>query len=554
MLRGTLGTRRELSIFLLFWIVAVPMRFLFLEAKSIHTDEMDILLSASGSLKDLLTWCAEGNWPPLFHLLVKWSLTFKQSDAALRFPAAMAAVLALPATYFALGRLFKAPVPLLVCILLIWSPYQLHYDRTAKMYPLLILLSMLSLLLLHDAIHKGKGWRWFLFSVAQAGSLYASYFALPLFAGLGLYGFLSLAGKEDEERPVSWRPRTLFSQSVNALKRLWKGPRGFRERQLILLSFSFVLVLLFYMPWLQVAVRCLARNIGEEGKIAFSHYAKSSGSLPFFFVWIMAVFGSGGAVILDSPLSPLYWLGGTVWLIPASIGFFQTMKRSVAIPSLITMLVGGPFFLLWALNPTTSSYPRFLMTAMPFLFALSCQALVSFLAWLHRRTRLGARIAAVFLTLWIVFLWAEPHHDMLQGDAVDWKQAAAYLDDHLQEGDLLIGGRYNGAPILIHYLPQWQNRVKLVPYWAYEMWYERYESCRQRGLPSHIERETKGHNAWFVTSAEKDIPECIWKALRTHFVEEAVFPSIVESGKVRVYRWHIKEGILHSMSVPVPSP
>ncbi|HSR33580.1 MAG TPA: glycosyltransferase family 39 protein, partial [Anaerolineae bacterium] len=116
--------------------------------------------------------------PPLFFLVSR--LLFEVSDSVfvLRLPSVFFATMTIPLVY-ALGRsFFERQFGLIGALLLAIAPLFIRYAQEARMYAMLVFLSMLSLYLFWQAVRSDRwGW-WLAFIVATAASLYTHQFAL----------------------------------------------------------------------------------------------------------------------------------------------------------------------------------------------------------------------------------------------------------------------------------------------------------------------------------------------------------------------------------------
>ena len=135
-----------LCLVLLIATFGFVLRFYHLGNESLWIDETLTLIFSRQSLASL--WAPSGEadlTPPLWYTLQKAWLVFGESEFALRTPAALAGVLAVP-VMFAVGRLTSGyRAGLLASLLLATSGVHLYYSQEARAYSLLFLSAAIAL-------------------------------------------------------------------------------------------------------------------------------------------------------------------------------------------------------------------------------------------------------------------------------------------------------------------------------------------------------------------------------------------------------------------------
>ena len=148
------------------------MRRYHLGQQSLWFDESDLVMRAHAPLPDLLrNFVHPGENGPLYTLaLAVWMKALGISEIAVRLPSALAGTLAIPASY-GLGRAMRGPrLGLIAAALLTVSPYAHWYAQDAKMYSLLVLLTIAATWLLLASVRRG-GTRWVAYGVIAALAL-----------------------------------------------------------------------------------------------------------------------------------------------------------------------------------------------------------------------------------------------------------------------------------------------------------------------------------------------------------------------------------------------
>lgn len=156
-----LTSRRRLLLILLL-LAAWAWRLYGLEAQSLWRDEVDSLRFATRDFSLVLAaFTRPGENGPLYYLLLRpWLAWMGRSEYALRWTSAWAGVLALPLIFAWGRRLFSPAVGLVAVLLLAVNPYHLWYSQEARMYAVLVVLTMLALWRFAQAMDRGKWWRW----------------------------------------------------------------------------------------------------------------------------------------------------------------------------------------------------------------------------------------------------------------------------------------------------------------------------------------------------------------------------------------------------------
>ncbi len=130
-----------MTLLLLVAIVAVAalLRLPELATQSLWYDEAATWHQVNGSLLDVFIETANDNYPPLYNVLAWVSLQlFGDSEWALRLPAALLGVAAVPMIYLCGARIADRLVGLFAALLLALSSFHIWYSGEARMYTLLL--------------------------------------------------------------------------------------------------------------------------------------------------------------------------------------------------------------------------------------------------------------------------------------------------------------------------------------------------------------------------------------------------------------------------------
>jgi mannosyltransferase len=144
-------------------------------------------------------WTTEST-PPLYYLVARgWAAVFGTGEVGLRALSALLGTLTIPVVYAIGATLASRRAGLVAAGLAAVSPALVWYSQEARSYPLVILLSALSLLFACRAVTRGRdrdvGW----WAVTSALALLSHYFAVFLVAGEAVWLLLGFPRR----RPVA---------------------------------------------------------------------------------------------------------------------------------------------------------------------------------------------------------------------------------------------------------------------------------------------------------------------------------------------------------------
>ena len=139
--------------------MGLALRLWALGDKGLAYDEAATALMARASGPAILQfhWNAAFEHPPLWQLTMRtWSALFGQSEAMLRLLPALAGAAAVPLTWYWLRQLWSRAVGLrlLVATLVAVSPALVVYAQEARMYTVVVLLALLSLVALVELAQR----------------------------------------------------------------------------------------------------------------------------------------------------------------------------------------------------------------------------------------------------------------------------------------------------------------------------------------------------------------------------------------------------------------
>ncbi len=390
---GQLGLLLHYATLSMIVIIGGWLRLTGLGRQSLWFDEADIVVRAQRPFDVVLqTFTATGENGPLYNILLAlWIRVAGISEIAVRFPSAIAGLLAIPLIYILGRRLMSAQVGLLGAGLLAISPYHVWYSQEAKMYSMVVLLAIVSTLALVEALCSNRRWLWAAYVVATSLMFYTHVATVLVFAAQ--VGYVALTWR-------SWRDRH------NSL--LVSGA---------LLTLPYIPIALWAVPVL-------------EGKVSTWHPTVG-------LMDALRIIGIKLAVNrMDPPdleeraaiIFALTALGGLVWLVVQD----RVHWRGI----LLGLLALVPPVGLWVLSIHNSVFSdRYAIVALPAYLLLIAVAITAL-----TRSRWLWPVGMIVMAAILIFSWA-PLRDVNRSSAAqkeDWRSAYAHVAERAMPGDVLV--------------------------------------------------------------------------------------------------------------------
>ena len=377
------------------WIVwltllALILRLFQLAEWSFWHDEALTVLLAQKPLGELIAITAADVHPPLYYLVVKLFTVAGQNEWLARFPSALSGAGAVFVLTLLGRELFDDEVGLAAGFIMAISPLQLFYAQEARMYTLLLLLTIFSAWCLFRALREDRLFWWVLYSGGTTLACYTAYFAFPVLAAMGLYVLL-----------VDRRRGRVFH---------------------FLLSMG--VVILLYFPWIGI-LTSQTRAVFDTYWIETPHPLLLFTTLSAFFtgytlpVWGIVVALAATLLIIfvvlnnvrhafnnDVPVQPLLWL--LLWGFVPLLGTFIISLLLIPMFQLRTVITAAPAFYLlvgWGLARTPHRKLNILIFG-----PLLAMMLISVLNFYFNPT------------------FAKP----------GWREAARFVFEHTQPGDVIL--------------------------------------------------------------------------------------------------------------------
>lgn len=403
--------RRERVLLMVLLLAGFGERALALRAQSLWYDEAVSAWLARQPIGAVLAWTARDVQPPLYYLLLGgWVRVAGISEYALRFPSVAFSFLAI-ALFYRLARALwpSGSAAIWATALAAFHPLLFYYAQEARMYSLLLLLTVLAALIILPALRGSMRWRrWIAYALVGVLIVYTHYFALLVLIAFALAWL------------VGWLHH---------------------RRDLLRFVTANALVAICALPWISAALPYL--------RVDASYWGGQ-------FDWIDALhdvairFVAGETV----PERRAIWLAlivlavvvaGFVWL-------WRTREnRSGLTLALLWMTVPVAGALLLAYGAPKFN-PRYVLIALPGLLLIAA-ALIAGLA-ARRSTPARWLTLGVTLLLFAPYVWAGGNWFLShQFDKAQWRQLAEYLRPRRTADEALILVSGHAWPVWDYYAP-----------------------------------------------------------------------------------------------------
>lgn len=403
--------RVKLEYFVVLSIVFLgfALRIHEITAYSVWLDEASTYFISLGSMSDIL-WTLRQPFtqaaPPLYHIILHFSLYLGQGELFLRLPSMVFGVLCVPVMYTAGKSFFGRREGLLGALLLAISPFHVWYSQEARMYTLFLLLAMLSTMFLWKAWQTRRSSSWYLYYVFTLLCLYTHFFSFFLILGQGLFLISASA------------VRSVGQLDAEIRRRLREGLIGF--------AMSGVALFLSYLPWLSASLSKGVSSWPFPGPDINFSYAMT----------ILESFVGGDAVSVT--LFASLFACGLISSIP---------RRSAEAAFLVVLTVLPPFGIALFLQVVRSFFaPRYVIFILGFFLLIVAWG-TSGLSQLTRRLAQRARIHPTVGSVVVVgavsasLVFGEIHelHRYFSGQRwfEDWRAAAAFVVGNGARGDAI---------------------------------------------------------------------------------------------------------------------
>lgn len=408
-------------------VVAAALRLFHLGVQSLWYDEGYSVYLAGKSLAELTIETASDIQPPLYYYLLHfWMLIFGRSEVAVRSLSLLLGVLSIPLFYWLGRRVFSREVGLLAAGLATLSPLYVWYAQEARMYTLLVALTLSSCYLLWSALENASAvprrWAWAGVALSAILALYTHYFAVFILAFQAAY-------------------------VISAWLLRWHPPRV-REGLLALLA-----VIVAYLPWLPFLFGRYEADVSYwEGRLKLDEAVRKIGIV--FSGGESVVEATGQWLALGLAVVAVVCLLAVVLLWPR-----QGDKRD-SVPAPAPLQARVAFLLLYLLLPvvlllittywTPKFNPRYAMIASPPLYILLTAGWVALWRERHSWARALVCLTAAFSALVMVYADYNAYFD-IRFTRPDFRGAVQWVEEHRSAGEGVILTSGHAYPVFGYY-------------------------------------------------------------------------------------------------------
>jgi 4-amino-4-deoxy-L-arabinose transferase-like glycosyltransferase len=482
-------------------VVGLLLRRYHLGAESLWFDEADLVRRARQPVSSLLEAFTEaGENGPLYTLMLHYWLSaidalpplasilhrlFGPNDEALvRALSALFGAAAIPPMYWLAQRVAGVGAGVLATILLTVNPFHIWHSQDAKMYTLLVLMTLLTSVLYIDALERNSPRLWLGYVVATWIMLTVhSLSGLVLLAQLAATPFLENRNQKSEIRAI---------RNTN---------RWLRWAWAMLLIF----IPLFPIAWLRLAALVTGTadvggwytptGLGDILTTIFITFAVNRAGQPWEILGAAAMAGFALIGVVA------FWRGRTT---PDEQSKIQTPNSKIGSTwPLVLSLWLVPILVFWLITLRLPLFqPRYLIMALPPYLLIVAIGLLT----LRRVHIIVGVVGAVLLALpTYVALAGVNYSDQVQKE--DWRGALSHVQEHLRLRDVIVVfPGYMVTAVNYYYKPGGVGQVPQVDV-------KTIPSLRTEGYtPAQLEADLRAivqcrERAWFITSPPRQQQE-----------------------------------------------
>ena len=442
-------------------LLSLALNLHALAVENLWEDEIFTAIFASRPPAELIEWTANDIHPPLYYLLagaftrliIPLGTSADQptptSDWLWRFPSVMAGVLTVAVTYRLAGQVssvrcqvFSATPPRVrtlhppctiassAALLLCLAPIAIKYGQEARMHALFMFLSALSTWLFFRALARPQQVsRWLAYALVTTANIYTMYFGFLILAThAALLLFLTIQDNLSTPRSSS----TLHA-SVRSLPLGRFTPHASRFTGF---SASIALTFLFYAPWWPVLFNILRKRAavgaiegGVGSPLTFvPDVIRALGPMPEPVAWGFLFLFIIGLILLARRCWPVaafagLWLGLPIAL-PIVLGDPRALQFRYAfvLPVYLMVIAYAVVRISESANERMSEWRMANDESSSNLPTFQPSNLLTYFTWLLATLSFIATLG--------IYNQTKP----------DWRDAAAYLDEHTTPNDLILIG------------------------------------------------------------------------------------------------------------------
>jgi cellulose synthase (UDP-forming) len=423
--RALAPQRRALLEVAALTVFGLILRLVFINTPSLRLDESLSVAQARFGLVDLWDYLITKNvHVPLYHTLLHfWIEVAGESEWAIRMPSVLFGTACIPLLYVVGKRIIGERAAVFAAAIGAASPFWVWHSDEARMYPLLLMLTLAATVLLYNAVDKGGFWRWTAYAITLGITLYSHYFGLLIIPVHLAY---------------------LLAYRVGRRKILtWVGLIGGAAA--------------IFSPWIAALIALRLKSGGLESLTSgvrtphqdYTVFGVVYAFLIFFIVYLVGYYGAGLLAVLSGAVVGVWPIASV--MVATSRRFFVWIRSAAAafIFSWIILTVG----LVYVLNIWKDGlwFQKYLIIASPPIFFLLALGLSS----MFTKRLVGLALVLVSFT----FATAVENYDKTNPVREDFRSAAKVLEARTRPGDVIVViPRFNVTPLL-YYMPERRTMV-----------------------------------------------------------------------------------------------
>lgn len=162
-----------IGLMLLVGLISIPLIYF----NSIRLDEAQSIWQVSHSVPRILDIIAKDVHVPLYHLILHyWQGVFGNSIIAARYLSLMFLLFSIPLVYILAKKIYTKNIAIMATVLFSIAPFINWYGNEARMYSLLMFVSLLNTIFFVNIFKKENGANWFGFIITAVLGIYTHYF------------------------------------------------------------------------------------------------------------------------------------------------------------------------------------------------------------------------------------------------------------------------------------------------------------------------------------------------------------------------------------------
>lgn len=374
---------------------------------------------------------------PLYYLLASyWNSLFGLSEFKLRILSVLFGTILIYAVFLVGKAIFNSEIGLVAAFIISINHQHIYYSQEARMYSLLILLTLLSVYFLINALKNNKKVYWISYVASTVLLLYTHYFSFFI----------------------------LFFEAVFILI-YWKTYKKF-FKEIFLSALS---IFLLYLPWMPVLIKQFLSNntvsitSGNIGRPTLFRLVRvfvefNSGISPDFKMrvalrnmdflglpfsgWVLILF-----ILLITMVLSISFVGGIL---------FKNKKFDIKNINDKKIV----FLLIWFLMPLFTTFiisflsplsifgfTRYMLYASPAYYIIASKGILNF-----------GKYKNVFLIFLIIFSIFPLYSYYFNFDKVQWRESANYIQDNREDNELIL---INAANTLLPFSYYYSNPINV---------------------------------------------------------------------------------------------